>query len=331
MSSRDLAETSDDNIKYVNLAGHFVEIKDDISHHDVELFCQNDMHVIMIGNPGTGKSTLLNSAADRILFKSGVSQVTGLTTVLQTEQYRRLRVSDTPGLSDIKTKERAAEEICKALRIGGPTKLVFVWTTNSGRVTAEHYATTKVVLEALIRLKIEIHGKYTVIINQVKPKEALAYSKGMPANIIDVSGFSIYDIGKFMMELKTIEPLREIGLPGICEVLYTVPHMECEDNVLLPQKQSGWLRGLLMRAPVLDLPRNNNVSIDYEHINSKIAEMELQLRIANQKYIDWTDEHANYVKKQLKMAKFRERKHAIGYAIVGAVGTAATAAMCVIQ
>ena len=92
-------------------------------------------------------------------------------------------------------------------------------------VTAEHYATTKVVLEALIRLNLEINGKYTVLINQVKPKEALAYAKAMPDNLVDKSGILINDIGKFMMKLKTIEPLREIGLPGICEVLYTVPHM----------------------------------------------------------------------------------------------------------
>ena len=74
MSSRNLAETSDDNIQYVNLAGQLTEYKDDISHHDVELFCQNDMHVIMIGNPGSGNSTLLNPAADIIFLiwsKSG--------------------------------------------------------------------------------------------------------------------------------------------------------------------------------------------------------------------------------------------------------------------
>lgn len=35
MSSRNLAETSDDNIQYVNLAGQLTEYKDDISHHDV--------------------------------------------------------------------------------------------------------------------------------------------------------------------------------------------------------------------------------------------------------------------------------------------------------
>ena len=49
-----------------------------------------------------------------------------------------------------------------------------------------------------------------------------------------------------------------------------------------------------MRAPVLYLPRNNDVYIDYEHINSKIAEV--QIKIANQKYIDWTAEHSTYIK-----------------------------------
>jgi len=64
----------------------------------------------------------------KVVFSSG-----GLTTVLHTTIYNNLRVSDTPGLNDSETKQKAAEEICK----GGLTKLVFVWTTNAGRVTAE--------------------------------------------------------------------------------------------------------------------------------------------------------------------------------------------------
>ncbi len=40
-------------------------------------------HILLVGNPGTGKSTLLNSLVGSAVFKSGVTFGEGLTTYLQ--------------------------------------------------------------------------------------------------------------------------------------------------------------------------------------------------------------------------------------------------------
>ena len=313
---------------YVDIAGESIN---NTLLYDVKDFCEIDMHVIMIGNPGAGKSTLLNSVAGELLFESGVSQITGLTTVLQTKLYNKLRVSDTPGLSDVATKEKAAEEICKGLSIGGPTKLVFVWTTNSGRVTAEHYATTEIVLEALIKLGVTVKGKYTVIINQVNPKETEKYACGVPDDLIK-KGIKKADIGKLVMELRAVEPLKRLGLPGVCQVLYALPEMVCADNVLFPTEQSIWLRKLLVSAPVLDLPINNKVFIAITDINNRIREMEQQLATATKTHNEWIIENHNYIQTQLKNQKIREQRNALIYgAVFAALAAAPAAVLCVIQ
>lgn len=80
--------------------------------------------IILIGNPGAGKSTLLTSMVDgQIRFHSGISIGKGLTSTLQEVYYKSTYYIDTPGLSDISLRTKAAEAIQVALAKGGKFKV----------------------------------------------------------------------------------------------------------------------------------------------------------------------------------------------------------------
>ena len=80
----------------------------------------NKMTSIMVGNPGVGKSTILNALIQAYKFKTGISLGKGLTSVLdrQTDEFGNILI-DTPGLADIKMRKQASVEIVKALKFGG--------------------------------------------------------------------------------------------------------------------------------------------------------------------------------------------------------------------
>lgn len=131
------------------------------------------MHLIMAGNPGVGKSFLLNSLSGAILFPSGVSLIDGKTTHFCTRTCSKgITYSDTPGLDDINSRERAANEISKALRQGGTFKLVFVAALEDGRVRPADVATIHVVLRAIepVLSNHDMTAKFSVIVNKCGPR-----------------------------------------------------------------------------------------------------------------------------------------------------------------
>ena len=92
-------------------------------------------NVVFVGNPGTGKSTLLNGLIGKVEFESGVSFGEGLTQRLQRYTHTDGTVyMDTPGLDDIKSKKEAAAEIEAALRSGGSFRIFFLVLLDSGFV-----------------------------------------------------------------------------------------------------------------------------------------------------------------------------------------------------
>jgi hypothetical protein len=120
-----------------------------------------------MGNPGVGKSTLLNGILGEAKFKAGINIGSGLTSALQWETgLYGIHFADTPGLADIKSREQAAEEITNALKTDNDDhKLVFVVTLSNGRVSPQDVATIKTTLNALSQLEGEI--PYGIIANQI--------------------------------------------------------------------------------------------------------------------------------------------------------------------
>ncbi len=72
-------------------------------------------HAVFVGNPGVGKSFILNSLIGQVTFKSSLNVGYGMTNVLQRYDAPDYVYFDTPGLDDIAMREQAAREISKAL------------------------------------------------------------------------------------------------------------------------------------------------------------------------------------------------------------------------
>jgi GTP-binding protein EngB required for normal cell division len=104
------------------------------------------VNYLLVGNPGTGKSTILNGFIGKALFKSGLSFGGGKTKVLQKESVGMNTFMDTPGLADIKLREQAAKEITGALMAGGAYKIFFVITLEAGLVRPADRTTLELVL-----------------------------------------------------------------------------------------------------------------------------------------------------------------------------------------
>ncbi|KAJ3349751.1 hypothetical protein GGF32_005302 [Allomyces javanicus] len=123
--------------------------------------------VLFVGNPGTGKTTLFNSIAGKVIGKSGVSFGGGI--MFENLQYAivdGIKWVDTPGLADVKQRELAAKGITMALKQPGRYRLIFVVTEKAGRANPLDVATIATVLNAIDQKNIP----FGVIINKVSPK-----------------------------------------------------------------------------------------------------------------------------------------------------------------
>ena len=123
-------------------------------------------HRLFIGNPGTGKSTLANCIAKKVLFESGISFGSGKTYKLGKEKHDGIMYLDTPGLADIKLRQAAASAITEALRRNGSYQIFFVVTLSAGRLRPEDLTTMWLVLHNAPDI-----SHFSIIVNKLSPRE----------------------------------------------------------------------------------------------------------------------------------------------------------------
>lgn len=124
------------------------------------------LHVVITGNPGVGKSAITNTLIGKVEFESGVTLHRSMTAVLQTRTVENVKYSETPGLDDEWVREKAAQEISRAINAATRMKLVVVVTLESGRIRPADVATIDVILTAIEAVGVDVNNRFSLIVNQ---------------------------------------------------------------------------------------------------------------------------------------------------------------------
>lgn len=228
--------------------------------------------LVMIGNPGTGKSTLLNTYAGVHLFDTGPSGTgTGITFQLGRKPHNGRWFMDTPGLADLNLRKQAAEAINKALECGGTFSVVFVLSTEEGRIRPDDLTTMNLVFAAVNSKQRQItQDGYAILVNKCKRKwlKMMTDETTKEAWIANLSG---------NMQKQGIPVTRFVHFAPLVEEL------DCEVNAMADLDVQTL--SFLDRLPVCHiLPaaveriRHENWDEQREMLEKQIAELEKELQ-----------------------------------------------------
>lgn len=216
-----------------------------------------DEIILFSGNPGAGKSSLCNSIFQQPIFQSGFSFVGGMTREKQEYIYENRKYMDTPGLADIDAMEQAAKEIEKALKENNNYKIVFVATSESGRIKKEDLVTINTVCDA-----IKTPFEYGIILNNVPEKI--------------VKKIPIEELGKYLPGLHK--------QPASAIIITEDENMKGEENAYLPFSSENRIKLVNFIASLRSnmIPASKVQQIDVSNYEQQVQEMGTKLQEALQ-------------------------------------------------
>ncbi|KAK1862183.1 hypothetical protein I4F81_004758 [Pyropia yezoensis] len=219
-------------------------------------------HLVLVGDSGTGKSTLLSTIIGRPgAFHSGISAGTGLTAYLQTVEVDGRLYSDTPGLNDPAKKQDAADGIAEAIRLGGDVKILFVLTFESARVRQSSLDTMDMVLAALVRKDIQVDSRFSVVVNKMTSAEMKAW----------------YDL-----EFGGPALLREyLSSARVVDLMLYVPLVDAikdTQDAVLPAEQETRLAKLVRKMQSTSVPNGTQISVEDDDLPAQVVSLREDLK-----------------------------------------------------
>ena len=234
--------------------------------------------IIVIGNPGAGKSTILNGLAGEVLFKSGISIGDGLTYQLDERENSRGTFFDTPGLADNTHREAAGKAISTALRKGGNFKILFFVMTESGRIVRQDVTTLRLVLDAAP----EIKNHYGIVINKLPKNVAKALQNPEKGSI-------------FLTKLFTGIPQDQRCAQSNITYLPFHSELDSEDNKLMDMNELQTLKSELFKSfvygkvPAINLTvgkAGDIATCNFDQINAALKDLEKKMEKDQQLFLE---------------------------------------------
>ncbi|GLD97320.1 hypothetical protein PINS_up006004 [Pythium insidiosum] len=223
------------------------------------------VRIVAIGNPGVGKSTLLNCLANQPAFRSGLSYGTGLTKTAAMVAIQNFLLVDTPGLCDMTIEKNAAMEITRVLRSGGLFKLLFFVRLESGRLVIDDLVTLSRVMDSL---RGDFQCKFTVVINNIVP--------------------SMYE------KLKTRGEEYELMMRSLNSTKYVTPHVilnplnaELDERECAVAELPDDVYTAVVEAPILELTMSQVSDIDTSDHRAEAEKLRILIE-AQRQQIDRT-------------------------------------------
>lgn len=236
-------------------------------------------HILFIGNPGVGKSTLLNCIMQRqrksdeiSFFKSGLSFGRGLTSELGEQIVCGINYMDTPGLQDVKMRKQAARSITNALKKGGKYKLVFVITLESGRVRPADMSCMQMVLNSTNNQADSYGVVINKLTNQTYKNLMENQAQGVLAQIKQINKISYNLHSLFLPNIESLDDENDavVAIPDLINFLDEVPFVEINSKLVYDVPEDDTFERLSEQLEnQLEQLRTNNETLEKEIVQNK--------------------------------------------------------------
>jgi len=178
---------------------------------------------VVVGNPGSGKSSFLNGVLQEAHFRAGVKAATGLTQTLESRNCldAPYHVHDMPGLGDVSPElmKNAAQALVSAMTVDGWYKVLFFFNLDKGKLIRQEDIDT---MAAVLSLTTDKEGKRLicepiVVLNKVpeklaneleKKKERSEFMEPIQSKFLEL-GFKEMTLMKAVLVIKYVREWDE--------------------------------------------------------------------------------------------------------------------------